>query len=741
MAMTHHESIRRELATTSAGRPISAWLRAAGYREHFDDPVTLARAYAIEAVFTRGRKHVYADDLIAGSLRGLYAADATEVSDADRAAVRDIAAIYEHNDFLNNFDHFAGDYETFLAQGVDGTIARIDAAVARVRGAGVPTARHEGILPSQTPAGQQNVPLWPVQRGRDARDTKLTFLHAAGITMRAFSTMCQQYAAAAREAGLSEVADACAAVAHGPPKTFRQALQLIWLLYQAFLCEDRYAMALGRMDQYLFPYYQADLAAERLTHDGAVELLAATFIKFDERRHFAGGSDIVNIAIGGVDRDGRDATNALSYAILEAVGRAGVPGPNLSARLHAGSPPEFLPACLDVIGTGLGYPALMNDEINIAALLRVGYDLADARDYCMVGCIENFLPGLQPPWSDGRFNPPKFLEYVFGEGRDLLTGAHAGLPVALDSLTDMETFLAEYTRQMRHGAAAYMADFHAKNRKIDVRFREQPFLSCFCRDCIERGLDINDGGAVYPSVHGVAVMGIATVADSLAVVEELVFRQRKYTLRQLADALAADFEDLAAMRAQLRAVPKYGNNHPLPDRYAVWFLDTLYEMFSAYRTHDGGHIYIAVAANVQNISAGEVTAATPDGRGARRPLNDAASPTYQMDKNGPTAVVLSCVKPDYTKAACGTVVNQRFGREFFTDPAKKATLCSLIRTYFSLGGQEMQINAVGKDLLEDAMSHPENHPNLVVRVSGFSAYFTTLTPEVQRDILSRTTHS
>lgn len=214
------------------------------------------------------------------------------------------------------------------------------------------------------------------------------------------------------------------------PVTFRQGLQLIWLAHLSFVHEGRYAMALGRLDQILYPLYRGDVEAGRLSYEEAVELLAATFLKIGEAR-WRGGDDVVNICIGGVTRQGADATNELSYAVLEAVGRCNIPGPNLSARIHGGTPPRFLDACLQVIGTGLGYPALMNDEVNIPALARHGYRMEDCRDYCMVGCIENFLQGRQPPWSDGRFNAPLYLEAVWNRGRSLLDGALMQLRICL----------------------------------------------------------------------------------------------------------------------------------------------------------------------------------------------------------------------------------------------------------------------------------------------------------------------
>lgn len=292
--------------------------------------------------------------------------------------------------------------------------------------------------------------------------------------------------------------------------------------------------------------------------------------------------------------------------------------------------------------------------------------------------------------------------------------------------------------QMKAGVSEYMARFRAKNDQLNRELYQSPFLSCFCQDCIGRGLDINNGGTIYPSAHGAACMGIGTMADSLAAIEQLVFTDHILTLPQLRDALAADFVGYEDLRQQLLNAPKYGNNHPLPDKYAIWFVEEHAALFDAYRTPDGGGVYIGIAANTQNISAGQLVAATPDGRGNGVALSDAASPMRGMDKSGPTAVILSTCKPNYTLVGVGTVLNQKYSPVMFSDPEKRALLRSLIRVYFAQGGQEIQINSVSRDVLLDAIVHPEEYQSLVVRVSGFSAFYNGLDNDVKQDILQRT---
>ncbi|MBE6930834.1 MAG: hypothetical protein E7463_11180 [Ruminococcaceae bacterium] len=694
------------------------YLMYLGYREHYDDPNPIARAHACASLWLRHHKKVYENDLIPGSRYGLIR-ELYDVNDATLVKASEIVRNYGIRDFLNNGDHYAPDYAEFLAEGVEGVLERIRRS-----------------------------------RERYADDTeKQLFLQAAAISMEAFAEMARQYADAAleaaneaektgkteRAAGLREAAAVCRKVSLRKPETFREALQLVWLTYIAFVYETRHAMALGRLDQYLWPFYERDVKAGILTREFAKELIECTLYKIGERQIFFVYDDVVNIAIGGVRADGSDAVNELSYIILEAVRDCGIAGPNLSARLHKGMPDQFLDECLKVIGTGIGYPALMNDEVNIPALARNGYDLEDCRNYCMVGCIENFLPGLQPPWTDDRYNSPMYLELALNDGLSWMTDVQLG-PHTGDAatITSMDDFMERLHIQMAAGAAEYMARFRNENDRLNRKNYCEPFMSCLCNHCIERGLDIHNGGTKYPSVHGPGCMGIATMADSLAAIEQVVFTEKKATLTELRDALIADFKGYEELHRRLLDAPKYGNNDDRADKYAVWFVEEHYRLFEKYRTPDGGRIYVAIASNVENIPAGLEVAATPDGRKRGEPLSDAASPMHGMDKSGPTAVVLSTTKPDYTLASCGTVLNQKYSPSMFRDPEKRARLAALIRVYMEKGGQEMQINSVARETLIDAMEHPENYGSMVVRVSGFSATFVTLGRAVQEDILKRT---
>ncbi len=691
-------SVLSDLKTEMKSKPTGVFCpdvyRCEGYKNTKSDDVSLIRADGIYALFTLPEPYIYKNDLIVGSMRPYF----TDVDEDTAKEVSAYMAKYPERGFLKNGDHFAPDYFAAVDLGIPGLIEKIDKSI------------------------------------KEHKERE-TFLSSMKKTLEALTGKLIKYAEKARELKfnfdydierLEKIAQNCEILTVSAPQTFEQGLQLVWMIHSCFVSESRYAMALGRIDRYLYPLYEEDIKNGLITDDYATELLSNTFLKICERR-YTGGDDVVNICIGGVDDEGKCSVNGLSYCVLHAVRDVNLPGPNLSARITSDCPDKFLDECLKVIGTGLGYPALMNDEVNMAALLRKGYDIKDVRNYCMVGCIENFITGKQPPWVDGRFDPICFLEDII-----LKNDAET-----LDGISSMDEFMKIYEAKLAAGACEYVKAVNAMSYVSDPKNRTSPFLSCFCDFCIERGLDINTGGAKYPSVHGAVLMGIGTVSDCLSAIEKVVFIDKAAKLSDIALAIKHNYEGYEELRETVKAAPKYGNNDEFADKYAVWYTKTLSDMFDEYRTNDGGAIYTAMAANISNIHAGMILQATPDGRLAGKPLSDAASPTYGCDTRGVTSTLLSVSKPDYTRCACGTVVNQKFSPSAFED-GKREKLLSLIRVYFSRGGQEIQINSTSREVLIDAMEHPEKYPSLVVRVSGFSAIYITLAREVQEDILSRT---
>lgn len=700
--------LKEEMKNRPEGFFNPGYFRRKGYENSTHQTNACRRADAIYTLFTDSVPYIYKNDWIAGSIRPYIMETDSEI----QSRIREIEEEYPERWFGTNFDHYSPNYRETLQLGIPGLLKKIEDS----------------------------------EKAHRNEERRVNFLEAMRITITGLRDCFIRYADRCKELFDTEgydnqkikfIEENCRLLAVKAPETFAQALQLLWMIHTRFVAEGRYAMALGRIDQYLYPFFERDIENGSLTEAFAVELLENTFLKIYERRAYIGDDDVVNICIGGMNPSGKCDVNRLSYLVLDAVENCKIAGPNLSARITPNTPDAFLDRCLQVIGTGLGYPALMNDRVNIEALRRYGYREEDIYDYSMVGCIENFITGKQPAWSDGRFDTPRFFEYLFNEGKSY-NGETSGIDTgSLSDITSMKEFMDRFERQLRDGIQKYMEEFYNYNTVKEPENHTSPFLSCFCDDCIERGLDINMGGSMYPSVHGAALMGVGTTCDSLAAIEKTIFIDHDFTLEELRDAMKADFVGCDEIREKLLNAPKYGNNDPLVDKYAIWFVDFLSSIFQQYKTRDGGGIYIAMAANTSNIWAGKIIGATPDGRRAGEPLSDASSPTYGKDVEGPTTTLISVSKPSYEKVACGSVLNQKFSPAMFRD-GKREKLLQLIRVYFNRGGQEIQINATSKEVLRDAMVHPENYGDLVVRVSGFSALYVTLEHDVQMDILNRT---
>lgn len=706
--MSITELLKEEISLPPAPHFAPYAFRFEGYRKSFHMTSVLARAEGIAALFTLPTPHIYKNDLIAGSIRSLF----VEADERELAYAKSIVDNFGERQYSQNVDHYAPNYYHTVKAGIPGMLSEIDESV----------LCHKG----------------------DAE--RLEYLDAMKRTLEAFRGMLQGYARRAEALSsqdgydreiLMRISENCTALTKRAPNSFEEALQLVWLCHIAFCMEGRYAMALGRMDQYLGGFYKNDVERGVLTRERATLLLENVFIKIHEHRAFLNSDDVVNICIGGTSVDGESDVNELTYCILDAVRNCRIPGPNLSARVPEKDREHFLDECLKVIGTGIGYPSLMNDRVNLAALRKYGYDEADIHNYCMVGCIENFITGKQPPWTDNFFGTPRYFEPLFNRGRGIFSAAPGVDTGDLAEISTMAEFMKCFETQLRYGVKEYYAKFCNDNARINPKRYAQPFLSCFCDNTIERALDICDGGSKYPTVHGVALMGVGTVTDSLAAIEKVVFTDHEATLFDIRDAMISNFEGYEDLRKKLLSAPKYGNNEDFADKYAVWFVDFLSREFASLKTPDGGGMYVGLAANTANISVGKTIGATPDGRRAGEYLSDAASPTYGRDTRGATCTLSSVSKPVYDNVALGSVVNQKFSPSMFSDE-KRAKLAALIKVYFDRGGQQIQINATSPEVLKDAIEHPENYRDLVVRVSGFSAYYVTLGRDIQNDILKRT---
>ncbi len=655
---------------------ISAHWRAESFRSTEGEPMTIRRAKALNAVLARCELPVWPGELLVGC--GKFHCLGHEYDSADQARDAECLSSVGARGFGDHSDHHAPDYPTLLRLGLGGLKTHIRDSI----------------------------------QGQTDSD-KITFLRSMEIAVEGASAFMRRYSEVSPHADMMEH------LAEGTPRTFQEALQLVYSFHSLMQIDDRYAMAFGRLDQYLYPFYRADDLAQEET----LRILEHFFAKIT-----AVYGDVQNIAIGGVNpEDGSDATNELSFLILEACKRVGRPGGNVTARINHDTPLPFVEKCAEVIRTGIGYPAVVNDEVMIPALTDLGFPIEDARDYCFVGCIETSIPGKSAPWSDSRFNLLKCVDSALSHGNPPTWEAFYDA-----CLEQMRSDLREHIEQMD----AAKAPSHA--RAADFT---SPLMSALTQDCIERGRDLNDGGAIYPANHGVAGMGIGVTADALMAVKRFVYDERRFMLDDLRRMLSANFEGCERERQLLlRGAPKYGNDIAEVDDIAARFAGDFGTEMLKYRTPQGGYYWGLMAANVQNISAGAELGASPDGRLAQQPVSDAASPTFGRDVSGITATIRSISKLPYRLCHGGNVVNIKLHPSAIEGEAGLRALAVLIRTCFKLGGAELQFNTVDGDILREAMEHPQDYGDLVVRVSGFSAHFATLDRVVQEDILARTEH-
>lgn len=715
-----------EYAATRTVNVAPLW-RARSYETTRGRPTTIRRAHALNEILISCDTPLWPGELLVGLGNPARKGAPGVVSEEDLRHAHAVCSEIGARTFQTHADHHAPDYPRLLERGFGGL--REDA---RLSLAGKTTASQRQFLCSV-----------------------LIALDGATAYMKRFADLLRAAAKANRggeaPAGVTAdpgiLADRMARLSELPPSGFAGAVQLVFSYHSMMQLDERGAMAFGRVDQYLYPFYRADVDAGVLTRGNALRLLEHFFAKItvDE--------DVQNITLGGVQpNDGADATNELSYLILEACRTVGLPGGNCTARVHDGTPDAFLEACGSVIRSGIGYPALCNDEVQIPALMDAGIPLQTARDYCFVGCIEAFIPGRCAPWSDSRFNAAAVVRRALlnaaADGGAAAahadgTGAAAALPSTPAHAGTWTQFYEHFQAALRRGIAGHVRELEAARRPVQAKASEysSPLMSALVADCIERGRDVNDGGAFYPANVGTAIMGIGVAADSLAAVKRFVFDRRTFTLKQVADMLNADFVGYEAERqAMLADAPKYGNDDEEVDSLAADITSAAGRELLRYRTPQGGRHWGLMAANTQNISAGRETGATPDGRRAGEPLSDAASPTFGRDQKGPTAVIKSVAKLPYRYCPGGNVVNMKLHPDTLAGAAGLKRLVHLVRTCFGLGGVQLQFNTTDRAVLTAAMEDPAAYEHLVVRVSGFSAHFTRLGRAVQEDILARTEH-
>ena len=553
---------------------------------------------------------------------------------------------------------------------------------------------------------------------------------------------------AGRREELREIARICRKVPARPAETFHEAVQCLWITHLGVNLESiNSAVSLGRMDQYLYPYYARDLAEGRITPERAVELLLCfsakatehVFLLSEEISEYLGGYLVVQAAVvGGTDEAGNDAVNPLSYLMLDVMERHRLRDPNYQVRLHKDTPAAFVTRALEVARQGFGVPALFNDEAVVPSLTAHGIPREDARDYGVVECVEPSIPGRSFFSTDAAlFNLPICLELALNEGRQWNGEKRVGA-VTTDAagFRSMEDVLRALRTQMDFMVERLLEDLQMVERG-NREHHPTPLSSLLVEGCMETGRDLTAGGARY-NASGLQGVGVADVADSLTALDLAVFRKGRRRMDEVLEALRADFEGHEALRVEMERLPKYGNDEALPDRYADLVVRMFHDSLARQRSTRGGRYVPGFYSVTCHVAFGNRTGALPSGRRAGEPFGCGMGPSVGADRCGPTALLSPVASVDATRMPNGSTLNLRFDPVHVAGEKGLNTLTGLVRGYFDRGGMQLQLNVLDPELLEDARNHPGKHPWLVVRVAGYCAYFDDLPESSKDEIIDRT---
>lgn len=554
-----------------------------------------------------------------------------------------------------------------------------------------------------------------------------------------------------RAVELETIAEACRHVPLKPARTFHEALQSLWLTHMTVCLEGlNSAVSFGRVDQYLYPYYQNDIAAGSLTSEKAFDLMLGfsakttehVFLVSERTSQYHGGFLVAQAAtVGGMDKDGKDAVNDLTYLFLDVMATAKLRDPNYMARIHAGSPDEYVRRAVDVARMGNGVPGLFNDEPTIAALTRHGFPLEEARDYGVVGCVEPSFPGRGFFSTDAAlFNLPLCLILAVNQGKRLNSRSRIGAETPHPSrLKTMDDVMAAFAAQVNHMVGRMIGDLQILE-KGNRDHHPTPFSSMLIDGCVESGRDVTAGGALFNS-SGIQGVGVADTADSLAALHHIVFEKRKYSLSDVVTALRADFTGHDKLHAALANAPKFGNDLDLPDGYAARAAEIFHDALARHRNTRSGNYVPGFYSSTCHVGFGNRTEALPSGRRAGEPLAASLGCANGRDRRGVTALLNSVAKIDATLAMNGYALNLRFDKSTLAGEKGLRVMTALTRGFFQSGGMEMQLNVVDPAILQEARDNPGRHPGIVVRVAGYCAYFDDLPDTVKQEIIARTSYS
>jgi formate C-acetyltransferase len=550
-----------------------------------------------------------------------------------------------------------------------------------------------------------------------------------------------------RQSELREIATICENVPCNGAQTFYEAVQSIFLAHIAIFQESMgESICPGRIDQILYPYYKNDLGNGLIDRQKAKEILGSLCIKMSETipvfsdiltKTVGGMTSYQVITVGGVDEEGNDAVNELSYILIELFDELRMREPNFHIRVSQVMPKKFHDAIIR-INTGKGSsPALFNDEVIIKAMTSVGYSLPDARNYVAIGCVEPTSPGKTLGSTDAAIiNLPLALELALNQGKRFNSRRRTGKNTqAVSSMTSINDVREAYEQQLDHQLNKLIKDLKAVERVHSQSF-PTPLTSMLIDGSITKGLCTTKGSATY-NFSGIQGVGISTVGDSLYAIEQFVFSDKRISLKALVDELKHNFKD-EVLHARLSRIAKFGNDHSQSDEWTRYVAEHYVGSISKLGLNTRGGQYIAgIYSNTTHVHFGEFVGATANGRKAGKPFASGMAPENGADMSGPTALINSMNRLDFTKFVNGITFNFKCDSSTFHDESGRKALESILAVYFKRGGMQIQVNMLDPTLLLAARENPELYPNLLVRVSGYSSYFNDLSPEMKDEIISR----
>jgi formate C-acetyltransferase len=554
-----------------------------------------------------------------------------------------------------------------------------------------------------------------------------------------------------RKKELLEIAEICKFVPLNAPRTFREALQHYWFIHLGVITElntwDSFNP--GRLDQHLYPFYSKEIENGTLTKEQAKELLQVFWVKFNNQpappkvgvtaEESNTYTDFCLINLGGVEKDGSNAVNELSYILLDVIEEMRILQPSSMVQISHKTPDDFLKRALEIVKTGFGQPSIFNTDMIIAEMIRAGKNIEDARDGGTSGCVETGAFGKEAYILTGYFNLVKVLEITLNNGVDPKTGKEIGPKTG--EPTSFKTFdelFDAFSKQVNH-----FVDIKIEGNNIIEKLwathLPAPFLSIIIDDCIKKGVDYNAGGARY-NTNYIQGVGLGSITDNLVSIKYNVFDEKKCSMEELLNATKTNFEQTEDFRQELVCkTPKYGNDNDYADLITKRVFELYFNAIDDRPNMKGGKYRINLLPTTVHVYFGSVIGAMPDGRRAYEPLSEGISPVQGVDIHGPTSVLKSASKIDHSKTG-GTLLNQKFTPNFLATDEGLMKIAYLVRGYFKLGGHHIQFNVVSADTLREAQKNPEKYRDLIVRVAGYSDYFINLGAKLQDEIIKRTEH-